>query len=454
MSVEHEQFDQEQEQERQNLDEGVVLLSQNELEGINISQETNRIESTSSNFAIDEGQLGFVIDEDSNQNLSVLQLEMEKERKQQESQAQQKQRAQLSKFQLSYQKSTLIYLSQRAEQYKVDKNTIKKLNPQITPRNRQILIEWLMEVSDTFHLKRQTYQLAVNYIDRYLLVRKVLDLDQYQTLGITCLLMASKLEEIYFPKFNQYAEITQGNCNLKQMLLLETSILIELKWLLNPLTLNSWANFYMLKWDQYVYENPLALRLISYSQQDPELDPIPIFKSDENRDYSRFRRVMQALDLAITDIDHYEFNQGLLALSAIIIELSLSFQVLDHQSFDIHYQNKSNSHGQAVQNLGDYIFNKIFECDEQSEHFHMFINFIESFCDIRLADIKKSLRYIAIFFAVPCQEHLPEKLQEKQVPTQEEFYAFQVHYKNQSKIYEQIQLLKKYNDSSLRLVVI
>jgi len=57
--------------------------------------------------------------------------------------------------------------------------------------------------------------------------------------------MASKVEEIYFPKFHQYAEITHGTCNLEQMLFIETAILIELNWLLNPITLNNWANYFM-----------------------------------------------------------------------------------------------------------------------------------------------------------------------------------------------------------------
>ena len=38
----------------------------------------------------------------------------------------------------------------------------------IQAKHRVILMEWLMEVSDKFQLKRQTYHLAVHYADRFL----------------------------------------------------------------------------------------------------------------------------------------------------------------------------------------------------------------------------------------------------------------------------------------------
>lgn len=63
--------------------------------------------------------------------------------------------------------------------YKVDCQKISSLNPEITPKNRQILIDWLMEVSDKFQLKRQTFYLSVNFADRYLLRIKDYELESY-----------------------------------------------------------------------------------------------------------------------------------------------------------------------------------------------------------------------------------------------------------------------------------
>ena len=50
-----------------------------------------------------------------------------------------------------------------------------------------------MEVSDRFQLKRQTFSLTVHYVDSYML-RTSVKLDNYQLLGVTCLLVACKVE--------------------------------------------------------------------------------------------------------------------------------------------------------------------------------------------------------------------------------------------------------------------
>ena len=39
--------------------------------------------------------------------------------------------------------------------------------PDITMNMRQILVDWLVEVSEEYKLQTETLHLAVNYIDRY-----------------------------------------------------------------------------------------------------------------------------------------------------------------------------------------------------------------------------------------------------------------------------------------------
>jgi hypothetical protein len=63
--------------------------------------------------------------------------------------------------------------------------------------------------------------------------------------------MACKIEEIYYPKHREFQSITDDNCTLEEILELETKILIKLNWMVNPVTINYWANYYMLRWEQY-----------------------------------------------------------------------------------------------------------------------------------------------------------------------------------------------------------
>jgi len=63
----------------------------------------------------------------------------------------------------------LEYLVMRDTDYAADPNYLtpdKQAN--ITVNMRAILVDWMMEVSEEFGLKRETYHIAINLVDRYL----------------------------------------------------------------------------------------------------------------------------------------------------------------------------------------------------------------------------------------------------------------------------------------------
>lgn len=63
---------------------------------------------------------------------------------------------------------------------------------------RGILVDWLVEVAQEYKLVSETLYLTVDYLDRYLSVVP-LQRSQLQLLGVACMLLASKFEEIYAP---------------------------------------------------------------------------------------------------------------------------------------------------------------------------------------------------------------------------------------------------------------
>ena len=74
-------------------------------------------------------------------------------------------------------------------------------HPGLQPRMRAILLDWLIEVCEVYKLHRETYYLTVDYIDRYLSMKKNISKNQLQLIGITCLFIASKVSsffDIYF----------------------------------------------------------------------------------------------------------------------------------------------------------------------------------------------------------------------------------------------------------------
>lgn len=66
-------------------------------------------------------------------------------------------------------------------------------HPTLQPRMRAILLDWLIEVCEVYKLHRETYYLAMDYIDRYLSTHQNIPKNQLQLIGITCLFIASKV---------------------------------------------------------------------------------------------------------------------------------------------------------------------------------------------------------------------------------------------------------------------
>ncbi|CAH2102959.1 unnamed protein product [Euphydryas editha] len=118
-------------------------------------------------------------------------------------------------------------------------------HPKLQPRMRAILLDWLNEVCEVYKLHRETFHLTVDYIDRYLTNTDDVEKGRLQLIGITCLFIAAKIEEVYPPKIGEFAYVTDGACTAEDILLEELLILKILSWSITPITINSWLNIYM-----------------------------------------------------------------------------------------------------------------------------------------------------------------------------------------------------------------
>ncbi|XP_076051182.1 cyclin E isoform X2 [Oratosquilla oratoria] len=118
-------------------------------------------------------------------------------------------------------------------------------HPALQARMRAILLDWLTEVCEVYKLHRETYYLSVDFIDRYLAACENVPKQQLQLIGITCLFIAAKIEEIYPPKLSDFAFVTDSACTEHEILEKELVILKCLNWDLSPITSNSWLNTYL-----------------------------------------------------------------------------------------------------------------------------------------------------------------------------------------------------------------
>ncbi|XP_055382091.1 G1/S-specific cyclin-E isoform X2 [Condylostylus longicornis] len=115
----------------------------------------------------------------------------------------------------------------------------------LQPRMRAILLDWLIEVCEVYKLHRETYYLAVDYLDRYLSTQKNIQKTHLQLIGITCLFVAAKVEEIYPPKIGEFAYVTDGACQEEDILQHELLLLSALDWKITPVTIMGWLGIYM-----------------------------------------------------------------------------------------------------------------------------------------------------------------------------------------------------------------
>ncbi|CAG5096640.1 Oidioi.mRNA.OKI2018_I69.XSR.g14714.t1.cds [Oikopleura dioica] len=197
-------------------------------------------------------------------------------------------------------------LIKREKRHRLDMKVLSH-HPEVTPRMRSVLIDWLMEVSEVYRLHRETVYNAVTYVDRYLArqthpVRK----NELQLIGVSALFFSAKLEEIYPPKLVDFAYVTDSACTEVEMREMELIMLKKLQWELSTPTAISWLNLYL-----QVAQLPMNndhFHLPQYPQE-------------------TFVQIAQLIDLCLLDIQSLKFLPSQLA-AACLYHFSLGSIIL------------------------------------------------------------------------------------------------------------------------------
>ncbi|CAN1268650.1 CYCA1-1 [Linum perenne] len=123
-----------------------------------------------------------------------------------------------------------IYKHLRASETKKRPATdfMEKVQKDVNPSMRAILVDWLVEVAEEYRLVPDTLYLTVNYIDRYL-SGNVINRQKLQLLGVACMMIASKYEEICAPQVEEFCYITDNTYFKDEVLEMESGVLNYLK---------------------------------------------------------------------------------------------------------------------------------------------------------------------------------------------------------------------------------
>uniref|UniRef100_A0A914WK69 Cyclin N-terminal domain-containing protein n=1 Tax=Plectus sambesii TaxID=2011161 RepID=A0A914WK69_9BILA len=173
---------------------------------------------------------------------------------------------------------------------------------------RMVLLDWMMEVCEIEKLHRETYYLSIDLFDRYMSKARSIGPDHLQLAGVTALFIAAKIEEIYPPKIERFAYMTDGACNEDDIRLQELVMLKQLNWALSPVTAVHWLTIY--------------LQLLNTDVGPRENSSPSSSSSASDLTNSRFERIdflnlVRVLDLCMMDVKSAQFPYGVLAASVV-----------------------------------------------------------------------------------------------------------------------------------------
>ncbi|XP_044510683.1 cyclin-A1-1-like [Mangifera indica] len=123
-----------------------------------------------------------------------------------------------------------IYKHLRASEAKKRPSTdfMERIQKDINCSMRAILVDWLVEVAEEYRLVPETLYLTVNYTDRYL-SGNVMNRQRLQLLGVACMMIAAKYEEICAPQVEEFCYITDNTYFKEEVLEMESAVLNYLK---------------------------------------------------------------------------------------------------------------------------------------------------------------------------------------------------------------------------------
>lgn len=100
---------------------------------------------------------------------------------------------------------------------------------------RGILVDWLVEVGEEYHLQQETLHLSINYIDRFL-AHVPVTRSKLQLVGVGCMLVASKYEDLSPPTVEDLVYISDNTYTRDEVLKMEGAVLLRLNFDLSVVT--------------------------------------------------------------------------------------------------------------------------------------------------------------------------------------------------------------------------
>lgn len=121
------------------------------------------------------------------------------------------------------------------------------LRHKVTANLRARMIDWMIEVLTNFKCDDQTFFLSVSLIDRYFKLKSdVREISDLHVIGVTCMFIASKYEDIYPLKMKMvYEKIAHKKLPMEKIKTLEMDILKTIKYRIPAPTSHDFLKYYL-----------------------------------------------------------------------------------------------------------------------------------------------------------------------------------------------------------------
>ncbi len=131
-------------------------------------------------------------------------------------------------------------LALREKEYACDPDYMRH-HPDLSPRMRSIVVDWMMGVAHKYVMQRETLHCAVNLFDRTLGLVTNVTRAEVQLFAVTALWIACKMEEDGAIVVTDFVAATDKTYSAAEIICMERFMVDALDWRLNPPTVAVWA---------------------------------------------------------------------------------------------------------------------------------------------------------------------------------------------------------------------
>jgi Cyclin, N-terminal domain/Cyclin, C-terminal domain/F-box domain len=135
-------------------------------------------------------------------------------------------------------RAAFLHLRQHETKYAI--SPYMEQQPEINAHMRAVLVDWMIQVSLEFQQHIHTEFLAVRLLDRLLGCTPV-PRREFQLVGVSCVLLAAKMEETRYPDLDELVGLCENVYTRQQLVWMETAVLKRLHFAIHGPTIVSFV---------------------------------------------------------------------------------------------------------------------------------------------------------------------------------------------------------------------